>query len=323
MTWRTQRNTNTVFQDTWNLYTSCRKNGVWAKLVLETSGNGEETFTFSSRRPSRPTSGTNPAPKTPAPPTPSESSRRKSPSKLRKDRVKWRSWLEKKLLELRTEEVPSVPCSGTTPSTQVADCAPVCMETSEVNQCLTNPVRQAQLDIPSSIQHRNEEDCSATSQVETCVTIPQEIVEKEDVYTTALKAIEDAPAAADTDFPTVTTPSGTTLTRLQPVGMDRREDAPPTPSSPPPSSTPPGEDTDYEQSDALNRQMDRRTDEWIVLTCIDCLDARKMALQWDSCHNCQKLSCQPFVEKDKLLTKCGLIPVCVECKSKKYKVEVL
>lgn len=102
----TQRRDPSVFLQVWNLYQTCRKSGTWGKLVLETE-DGEEMFTFSSKRTSTKPS-VNPPPTTSCP-----QKRRKSPSKWRKDNAKWRLWLEKKLDETKKpcsqEEIPSTP----------------------------------------------------------------------------------------------------------------------------------------------------------------------------------------------------------------------
>ena len=80
---------------------------MWARLEIKTSG-GEEEYSFTSRRqvPSKTTIPTSPNPFTP-------SNKRKSPSKWRKDNVKWGAWLEKKLEETK---VPRKPPSEESPS---------------------------------------------------------------------------------------------------------------------------------------------------------------------------------------------------------------
>ena len=96
--------------DIWALYQSCRKRNIPAKLVLETTENSEEICTFSSKGPSQPAAlkPANP------PPPPVELSRRKSHSKLKKDSLKWKAWLERKLKETR-EENPFPPENLSTP----------------------------------------------------------------------------------------------------------------------------------------------------------------------------------------------------------------
>ena len=96
--------TNSVFSQVYTLYTSCKERGSWARLVLETDSNGEETVTFSVKE----TSHSIPAPSQSYQPPPARRRGRKTPSKARKDKVKWRAWLEKKLEESRAE-LPSLP----------------------------------------------------------------------------------------------------------------------------------------------------------------------------------------------------------------------
>ena len=99
---------DTVFSQAYSLYQACRKSGTWAKLVLECGENGEEVFSFSSKRFSGQTSSPLTSSIKPTPPT--MSTRRKTPSKWRKDRVKWRAWLGRKLEDSkdpRREEDPS------------------------------------------------------------------------------------------------------------------------------------------------------------------------------------------------------------------------
>ena len=90
-------NPDTVFSQVYSLYQACRKSGTWAKLVLECGENGEELFSFSSKRFSGQTNSTltSNIPLNPS----SVSSKRKTPSKQKKDRVKWREWLKRKLEE--------------------------------------------------------------------------------------------------------------------------------------------------------------------------------------------------------------------------------
>ena len=106
--------------DIWALYQSCRKRNIPAKLVLETTENSEEICTFSSKGPSQPAAlkPANP------PPPPVELSRRKSHSKLKKDSLKWKAWLERKLKETR-EENPFPPENLSTPPGKDARSAPV------------------------------------------------------------------------------------------------------------------------------------------------------------------------------------------------------
>ena len=88
---------DSVFTQAYSLYQACRKSGTWAKLVMECGVDGEEVFSFSSKRISVPTYSTLTS-RIPANPS-SIFSKRKSPSKQKKDRVKWRAWLERKLEE--------------------------------------------------------------------------------------------------------------------------------------------------------------------------------------------------------------------------------
>ena len=92
----TQR--DSVFPQVWSLYQACRRSGTWAKLVLE-SGEDGETFSFTSKRPPVPVHVA--AAVNPPRPQSTRSNKRKSPSNLKKDRVKWRAWLERKLEETK------------------------------------------------------------------------------------------------------------------------------------------------------------------------------------------------------------------------------
>lgn len=103
---------DSIFLQVWTLYHTCRQNGVWAKIVVETSG-GEEEYTFSSRKQLYSETKRKP-PSSPKPFTPSN--KRKSPSKWRKDNVKWRAWLEKKLQETSVPSGPRGPLCEETPS---------------------------------------------------------------------------------------------------------------------------------------------------------------------------------------------------------------
>ena len=108
---RGSRPQSSVFLQLWSLYQTCRETGTWAKLVLENGDDGE-TFLFSSK----PTT-------VPAPDVPVADNRhhqaqshpvqvkRKTPSRSRKDRARWRAWLERKLEETKqsnTEETAPV-----------------------------------------------------------------------------------------------------------------------------------------------------------------------------------------------------------------------
>ena len=122
---------DSIFLQVWTLYQTCRRNGVWAKIVVETSG-GEEEYTFSSRKQLYSETKRKP-PSSPKPFTPSN--KRKSPSKWRKDNVKWRAWLEKKLQETSG---PSGPCG------------PPCEETpSEAQKETSVPIEPPCEEIPS------------------------------------------------------------------------------------------------------------------------------------------------------------------------------
>ena len=118
---------DTVFAQTYSLYQTCRKSGTWAKLVMECGENGEEVFSFSSKRFSGQTNSTLTSSIQSTPPT--ISTKRKTPSKWRKDRVKWRAWLERKLEDSkedsRREENPtqSGACEALPPSSN-SSCVP-------------------------------------------------------------------------------------------------------------------------------------------------------------------------------------------------------
>ena len=129
--------TNSVFSQVYTLYTSCKERGSWARLVLETDSNGEETVTFSVKE----TSHSNPAPSTSYHPPPARRGGRKTPSKARKDKVKWRAWLERKLEESR-EEVPSLPkpVSSADPPAPCPSYAS-CVFLVELKPALRQPVR--------------------------------------------------------------------------------------------------------------------------------------------------------------------------------------
>ena len=133
---RTQGETNpdTVFSQVYSLYQACRKSGTWAKLVLECGENGEEVFSFSSKRFSGQTSSTLTS-SIPANPS-SISSKRKTPSKQKKDRVKWRAWLERKLEESKE------PCREENSSQSGACVAPP--PTSNSSYVPVNPVVNVQ-----------------------------------------------------------------------------------------------------------------------------------------------------------------------------------
>ena len=72
------------------LFNSCRRAGVWARIVLETE-NGRETLTFSTV--SRPSNL----------PEEKDSRGRKKPSKARKDRERREAWLERKRMAAEKE----------------------------------------------------------------------------------------------------------------------------------------------------------------------------------------------------------------------------
>ena len=117
---------DTVFSQAYNLYQACRKSGTWAKLVMECGENGKEVFSFSSKRSSGQTSSTLTSSIQPTPPT--MSIKRKTPSKWKKDRVKWRAWLERKLEDSkdpRRKENPSQSgaCEALPPSSN-SSCVP-------------------------------------------------------------------------------------------------------------------------------------------------------------------------------------------------------
>ena len=121
-----RRTQGTVFSQVYSLYQTCRKSGTWAKLVLECGENGEEVFSFSSKRSSGQTNSTltSNIPLNPS----NVSSKRKTPSKQKKDRVKWRAWVERKLEDSkdpRREENPSQSgaCEALPPSSN-SSCVP-------------------------------------------------------------------------------------------------------------------------------------------------------------------------------------------------------
>ena len=191
--------TNSVFSQVYTIYTSCKERGSWARLVLETDSNGEETVTFSVKE----TSNSNPAPSTSYQPPPARRGGRKTPSKARKDKVKWRAWLERKLEESR-EEVPSLPkpVSSADPPAPSPSYASVCISgTAETTV-------QATCTLPSAaelVSHNAEEN----------------------VYSSALLMISSVPEEKDADNATFTTPTGTKLTRMQPMDTDSEVIIPP------------------------------------------------------------------------------------------------
>ena len=228
MKWRARRDSDPLFLDTWKLYESCRRKRLPAKLTLETTEDGEENFTFSWKRASQPKVGAAPVAQKPAnqpPPPPSEPSRRKSPSKLRKDWVKWVSWLERKLEETRREELPSRSRLEATPAASVPRSAPVCVE----------PAGSPQLETSRTLQGSGY----------TCFgnETEQRAGEDEDVYAAALQTIRDVPVPEPAN-PTVSSPGGTTLTMLQPMETSTEEDVPP--------STPHRENTTTKQEPEFN-----------------------------------------------------------------------
>ena len=100
---RGPRPRSSVFLQVWRLYQTCRETGTWAKLVLENGDDGE-TFSFSSKRPNVPApDGHVPVADNRHPQVQSQPAqvKRKTPSRSKKDRVKWRSWLERKLEETK------------------------------------------------------------------------------------------------------------------------------------------------------------------------------------------------------------------------------
>ena len=210
MKWRARRDSDPLFLDTWKLYESCRRKRLPAKLTLETTEDGEENFTFSWKRASQPKVEASPVAQKPTnPPPSSEPSRRKSPSKLRKDRVKWVSWLERKLEETRREELPSLPGLVTTPAASLPRSAPVCVEPAGLPQLET-----------SRTLHASGDTCYGVVETE------QRSGEDEDVYAAALQTIRDVPVPEPIN-PTVSSPGGTSLTMLQPMKTNTEEAVPP------------------------------------------------------------------------------------------------
>ena len=199
--------TNSVFSQVYTLYTSCKERGSWARLVLETDSNGEETVTFSVKE----TSHSNPAPSTSYHPPPARRGGRKTPSKARKDKVKWRAWLERKLEESR-EEVPSLPkpVSSADPPAPCPSYASVCISSTAETSA------QATCTLPSAaelVSHNAEDYTADTSE--------------ENIYSSALLTISSVPEEKDADTPTVTTPTGTKLIRMQPMDTDSEVIIPP------------------------------------------------------------------------------------------------
>ena len=199
--------TNSVFSQVYTLYTSCKERGSWARLVLETDSNGEETVTFSVKE----TSHSNPAPSTSYHPPPARRGGRKTPSKARKDKVKWRAWLERKLEESR-EEVPSLPkpVSSADPPAPCPSYASVCISST------AETTAQATCTLPSAaelVSHNAEDYTADTSE--------------ENIYSSALLTISSVPEEKDADKVTVTTPTGTKLARMQPMDTDSEVILPP------------------------------------------------------------------------------------------------
>ena len=184
---------NSIFLQAWNLYTSCKRSGTWAKLVLECDGDGMETFSFSSKRPSDPCYPNVADPPQPTPPT--QSTKRKTPSKLRKDRVKWRAWLERKLLETTNEpyreEYPSRSGESAVPP-PASSCAPPASLNPDTRYTHVQGDQEHGSFPPSS---SNEEDT--------------------DVYGAAISYINSIPNSSPNDI--ITTPLGSTFTKLQPL----------------------------------------------------------------------------------------------------------
>ena len=191
--------TNSVFPQVYTLYTSCKERGSWARLVLETDSNGEETVTFSVKE----TSHSIPAPSQSYQPPPARRGGRKTPSKARKDKVKWRAWLERKLEESR-EEVPSLskPVFSADPPAPSPSYASVCISST------AETTAQATCTLPSAaelVSHNAEEN----------------------IYSSALLTISSVPEEKDADNATVTTPTGTKLARMQPMDTDSEVIIPP------------------------------------------------------------------------------------------------
>ena len=187
---------NSIFLQAWNLYTSCKRSGTWAKLVLECDVDGMETFSFSSKRPSDLCYPDVADPPQPTPPT--QSTKRKTPSKLRKDRVKWRAWLERKLLETTNEpcreEYPSQSGESAVPP-PVSSCAPPASLNPHTPRYTHVQGDQGHSSFPPSSS--NEEDTN--------------------VYGLAISYLNSIPDSSPNE--TVTTPLGSTFTTLQPLAV--------------------------------------------------------------------------------------------------------
>jgi hypothetical protein len=207
-----------VFLKLWDLYTSCRRSRTWARLELETSNNGEETFIFTSKKPSR----CEPSPTPPRQPSATPSPRRKSPSKARKDKAKWRAWLTKKLAD-SGEEMPS-PAVQNLVTPGEARIVPVCGEEETAE-----PGRSAATTHPSThIRTQGDQQIfpsapslppSTMSSVEDYTG--SEEYNTEDCYAAAMRNILRVPD--DPDPIITTTADGETLTRLLPVNTEYDE----------------------------------------------------------------------------------------------------
>ena len=144
------------------------------------------------KRASQPKVGASPVAQKPAnPPPSSEPSRRKSPSKLRKDQVKWVFGLKGNCI------IASLPRS-----------APVCVELAGLPLLKSNHTLLA-----------NSNTCYV-------VEMEQSAGEDEDVYAAALQTIRDVPVPEPINS-TVSSPGGTSLTMLQPMKTNTEEAVPP------------------------------------------------------------------------------------------------
>ena len=214
---RDRRDTTSVFPDIWALYQSCRKRNIPAKLVLETTENGEEICTFSWKGPSQAAAALKPAN---PPPPPAELSRRKSPSKLKKDRVKWRAWLERKLNETR-EENPSPPENLSTTPGKDARSAPVNVCEVELSAGTGVPsTAVSQYDIQGDHEQLSTNEPSSQPREEDVLPMRNEEDNDADARA-ALLTILQVPDDPKPN-PIITTAEGATLTRLQPAVISQK-----------------------------------------------------------------------------------------------------
>ena len=100
---------------------------ITGSVKAQTTENGEKNFTFSPPNPKLEQLVAQKPANSLLPPPP-EPSRRKCPPKLWKDRVKWVSWLQRKLEETRREKLPAQSRLEATLAAPVPRFAPVCVQ---------------------------------------------------------------------------------------------------------------------------------------------------------------------------------------------------